>query len=136
MRCVTVTSPDRVAALVEELDRYPQDRAEIVFEIVAELDRAGDQDSALRWLGTLVEAGRVDGALARVEIAGLHFAAGCRELAQAELAALRACRIGDPAPYAMAAELLAEQGEQSSALMWFTMAATRFSDDQLAAAAG
>jgi hypothetical protein len=53
------------------LDHYPQDRAEIVFEIVAELDRAGDRVSALRCLGTLVAAGGVDDALAPVEIAGV-----------------------------------------------------------------
>jgi hypothetical protein len=107
-----------------------------VFEIAAEFDRAGDQRSALDWLRTLVAAGGLDGALARVEIASIYFNAGRDELATAELAAIRAECPGDPAPYAMAAELLAEHGEQATALVWFTMAAARFSDDQLAATAG
>ncbi len=109
---LTVSSPGRVSALVEELDHYPQDRAEIVFEILAELDRADDQVLALRCLGTLVAAGGVDGAWGPVEIAGGHFVAGRGELAYAKLAAPRTSRIGDPEPDAMAAELLAEQGER------------------------
>ena len=133
---MTATIAGKIPALLQELDRYPDDRGEIVFEIAAEFDRAGDQDSALQWLQTLVAAGGVDGALARVEIANIHYGAGRDDLATAQLAALRAARVRDPEPYAMAGELSADRGDEPTALVWFTMAATRFSDDQLAAAAG
>jgi len=133
---MTATVAERIPALLEELDRYPDDRAEMVFEIAAEFETAGDQESALGWLQTLVDAGGVDGALARVEIAAIHFDAGRNGLASAQLDALRADRVRDPEPYAMAAELFADRGEQSTALLWFTMAAARFSADQLTAAAG
>jgi hypothetical protein len=129
---MTATIAERIPALLEELDRYPDDRGEIVFEF----EQAGDQESALQWLQTLVDAGGVDGALARVEIASIHLQAGRDDLATAQLAALRAARVRDPEPYAMAGELFAARGDEPTALVWFSMAAARFSDDQLAAAVG
>ena len=133
---MTATTAGRVPALIEELDRYPDDRAEIVFEIVDGLRRAGDDEAALGWLRTLTAAGGFDGSMARVQLAEIHFDAGRADLAVAELDAIRDSRERGPDAYAMAAELLAERGDEQGALRWFTMAASRFTDEQCAAARG
>jgi hypothetical protein len=133
---MTATMTDRVAALIRELDQYPEQRAEIIFELAAELERAGRSESALEWLRGLVDDGGVDGALARVEIAGLHFAAGRADLAVAELAKIVSSRLGDAVPYASAAELLAERGDDEAAVRWFTTAASRLTAQERAAARG
>ena len=67
---------DRVATLVGELDEFPDSRAEIIFDLSAELAREGRTTEALQWLGRLAEGGDVDGALARVEMAAVHYQGG------------------------------------------------------------
>lgn len=127
---------NRAAVLIDELDQYPDDRAEIIFELAAELERAGRSEAALEWLRRLVDDGGVDGALARVEMASIHYAAGRADLADAELSEITKARLGDATPYLSAGELLAERGEDEAAARWFTMAAARLTEEERAAARG
>lgn len=131
---MTVTTTDGVAALLDELDRYPDERAAIIFELAAEFDHTGRPAEALEWLETLAHGGGVDGALARVEMAGLHYAAGRTDEADAQLTLLKRSRQPDPVPYASAGELLAELGDDAAAVRWFTMAALRLTGAERAAA--
>lgn len=127
---------DRVATVVGELDEFPDSRAEIIFDLSAELAREGRTTEALQWLGRLAAVGGVDGALARVEMAAVHYQGGRVVEAETELARVVASPLADPSPYASAAEMLAERGDDRAAVRWFTMAAVRFSADQIAAASG
>lgn len=136
MADVTATMTDQVAALMDELDQYPEQRAEIIFELAAELERVGRPESALEWLQQVADDGGVDGALARVEIAELHFGAGRADLAEAELGKVMRSRLGDAMPYASAAELLATRGDDAAAVRWFTIAAVRLTEEERAAARG
>lgn len=133
---MTATMKNRAAALVNELDLYPDEQADIIFELAAELERDGRPEAALGWLRKLVEDGGADGALARVETARLHYAAGDAELAEAELSTLKATRLSDAMPYVSAGELLVERGDDAAAVRWFTMAALRLTDAEHAAARG
>jgi SEC-C motif len=133
---MTATMTDRAAVLIDELDLYPDERAEIIFELAAELERAARPEAALEWLRRLVEDGGADGALARVEIASLHYAADHADLAEAELSKLMAARLSDAMPYLSAGELLVERGDDEAAVRWFTMAALRLTDAERAAARG
>lgn len=125
-----------IAGLLADLDRYPEDRPEIVLEIVAEIERAGDAESALAWLDTLTAAGGFEAAVARVELARLHFSCGRDAPAAAELAALRASREPAPEPYEMAAQLYVERGEDRAALRWIGIAVSRYAPEELADAMG
>ena len=104
---------DRVATLVGELDEFPDSRAEIIFDLSAELAREGRTTEALQWLGRLAEGGGVDGALARVEMAAVHYQGGRVAEAETELARVVASPLADPSPYASAAEMLAGAGRRS-----------------------
>lgn len=131
---MTTTTAERVPALIEQLSEYPDERAEITFEIADELRRSGDVAAALGWLRTLTDEDGFDGALAHVQIAEIHFEAGQDDLAAAELDEIRGER--EPDAYAAAAALLAERGDDTAALRWYTMAASRFADEQHEAARG
>ena len=133
---VTEVNLDRVPVLLAELDEYPDSRAEIIFDLSAELARAGRTSEAFEWLGRLAEGGGVDGAQARVEMAYLHYQAGRVAEAEAELATVVASPLADPGPYASAAEMLTELGNDRAAVRWFTMAAVRLTPDQIADASG
>ena len=133
---MTATTSARVPALIASLDDYPDERAEIVFEIVSELRRSGDDAAALGWLHTLTAARGLDASMARVEAADIHFEAGRADLAMVELDAIKNSRGRDPDAYSLAAELLAERGDHEGALRWFAMAASRLSEEDLAAARG
>lgn len=127
---------NRVATLLGELDEFPDSRAEIIFDLSAELAREGRTTEALQWLGQLAKGGGVEGAQARVEMAAVHYQDGRVAEAETELARVVASPLADPSPYASAAEMLAELGDDRAAVRWFTMAAVRFSADQIAAASG
>jgi tetratricopeptide (TPR) repeat protein len=124
----------RARRLEADADQYPDERAEILFEAAAAWKDAGDVDRACRLLEGILEFGGVDAGMARVQLAELYFTFGDGERAQAELAALKASRERDPAPYAMAGELFAERGDIRAALSWFNIAAARFPDDEIAEA--
>lgn len=133
---MTVTSSARVPALIASLDEYPDERAEIVYEIAAELCQAGDDEAALDWLGTVVATGGFDASMARVQAAEIHFEAGRTDLALAELDAIKDSRERDPEAYVLAGELLDARGDEQGALRWFTMGASRLREQELADARG
>lgn len=116
--------------------RVLDERAEIVFEIAAELCQVGDDEAALDWLGTVVAAVGSDASMARVQVAEIHFEAGRTDLAMAALDAIKDSGERDPDAYALAGELLDDRGDERSALRWFTMGASRLREQELADARG
>lgn len=120
--------------LEADAERFPDERAEILFEAAAAWQDAGDLDRARQLLERIVGFGGLDAGMARVQLAELYLTLGDDEHAQAKLAALKASRERDPAPYAMAGELFAERGDTRAALTWFNIAAARFTDDEIAQA--
>lgn len=124
----------RARQLEADADLYPDERAEILFEAAAAWQDAGDLDRARQLLEGILEFGGVDAGLARVQLAELYLTLSDGERAQAELAALKASRERDPAPYAMAGELFAERGDARAALSWFNIAAARFPEEEIAEA--
>jgi tetratricopeptide (TPR) repeat protein len=132
---VAVSEPTMRARQLEvDAEQFPDDRAEILFEAAAAWQDAGDLDRARQQLERIVGFGGVDAGMARVQLAELYLTLRDGEHARAELSALKASREPDPAPYAMAGELFAERDDTRAALTWFNIAATRFSDDEVAEA--
>jgi tetratricopeptide (TPR) repeat protein len=132
---VAVSEPTvRARQLEADAEQFPGERAEILFEAAAAWQDAGDVDRARQLLEGILELGGIDAGMARVQLAELYLAVGDGEHARAELAALKASRERDPAPYAMAGELFAERGDARAALTWFNIAAARFPDNEIAEA--
>lgn len=124
----------RARQLETDAEQFPDERAQILFEAAAAWQDAGDVDRARQLLEGIIEFGGIDGGTARVQLAELFLTIGADERAQSELAALKASRERDAAPYAMAGELFAERGDTRAAVTWFNIAAARFDDDEIAEA--
>jgi hypothetical protein len=136
MSSMTVTISALVPTLIASLNEYPDERAEIVFEIAAELRQAGDDKAALDWLDTVVAADGFDASMARLQAAEIHFEAGRTDLAMAALDAIKDSRERDPEACALAGELLDDRGDEQGALRWFTMGASRLREQEIADARG
>ncbi|HYU05524.1 MAG TPA: SEC-C metal-binding domain-containing protein [Jatrophihabitantaceae bacterium] len=78
----------------------------------------------------LIGCGGEDGDFARVHLAEHLFDLGRDEQARSELAALKATRRTDGGGWKLAAELLAERGDLSEALVWYSMATERFTPEE------
>lgn len=118
--------------LEEDLTRYPEERGEILIEAAGAWQRAGEYDRAIALLDEAVTLGGEDGGAARVELADLLFELDRDDEAAAQLAALRREHPASVMPYHLAAELLEHRGDLREALIWFTMAASRLTDQELA----
>lgn len=120
---MTASGEDKVEAariraelFEQNLRDYPEDRDEIVFELALAYKTAGDTDAAQRVLREVVAEGGVNGALARVDLAGVYIGLGQEDRAAAELTAVRKSRLPNPGPYVMAAEMLAAHRRGPEAL--------------------
>ena len=118
--------------LESELDEYPDERGEILLEAGDAWHRAGHPQRAIELLAEAVALGGENGGNARVGLAEVLFGLGQDEEARAQLEALRAARPMSPVPWHMAAELLEHRGELDQALIWFTAAVSRLSDEEMA----
>jgi tetratricopeptide (TPR) repeat protein len=122
---MTMRFEDAARELEAQLDEYPDERVDILLEASGQWRRAGDPERAAELLAEVVAVGGVDGAYGRVDLADLYYEQGRDADAVAELDAVRAARLSDPAPLMLAAELLEERGELENALLWFNMAYAR-----------
>lgn len=118
--------------LEEDLTRYPEERGEILIEAASAWHRAGEYDRAIGLLDEAIALGGEDGGAARVELADLLFELHRDDEAAAQLAALRRERPASVMPYHLAAELLEHRGDLREALIWFTMAASRLTEQEIA----
>lgn len=134
-----VSTSTRIRELEADLEKYPDDRAEILCELATACHEAGDHDRAERlWRELIADEGEgFDGSFARTQLAELYFDLDRSDEAYAELAALRAaCRPLDT-PYLaadLAAQLLESRGDLAGALEWHNLAVSYLSPEQLAAA--
>jgi tetratricopeptide (TPR) repeat protein len=121
--------------LVEEAERYPAQRGEILLEAAAVYRRAGAFDRAEAILRELIQVGDEDGELAQIELAECRFDRGLDAEGMELLSQLRAAR---PASMAcqLAAELLDEKGALEQALTWYNMAISRLTDEERSALYG
>lgn len=119
--------------LEADLDRYPDERGEILLEAAEAWWAAGEHDRALDLWTEAVSLGGEDGAEARVALADALFDLDRVDEAEAALEELRRLRPPSPAPYQLAAELLEARGELERAANWFDMAAARLTEEQLTA---
>lgn len=126
----TGTAAKTAAQLEAEMEKYPDERGEILFEAAQAARQAGDDDRAIALLTQAVALGGEDGGNARVELAEVLFDLGRTEEAQACLDELRSERLASPVPYHLAAELLEHCGELQQALTWFDLAADRLSEQE------
>ncbi|MCX4093795.1 SEC-C metal-binding domain-containing protein [Nocardia sp. alder85J] len=127
------TRPATLAAELEaDLDRYPDQRGEILLEAAVQWWHAADHDRAIELLRQGIDLGGEDAGNARVTLAEILFDLDRDADANAQLDALRQDRINSAAPYHMAAELLEERGDLQQALTWFNIATSRLSDDEMA----
>jgi tetratricopeptide (TPR) repeat protein len=129
----TKSAADIAAELEAELEEYPEERAQILTEAAEAWHRAGEHDRAIALLTEVVALGGEESGEARVALAGVLFDLDRVEEAQVQLDALRRERPSSPSPYHLAAELLEERGAHQEALTWFTMAATRLTEEEMAA---
>jgi tetratricopeptide (TPR) repeat protein len=83
-------------------------------------------------LAEAIALGGEDGGAARVALADLLFELDRADEAAAQLAALRRERPTSVMPYHIAAELLEDRGDLNEALIWFTMAASRLTEQEMA----
>jgi tetratricopeptide (TPR) repeat protein len=132
---MTTSHLDHAAAAREleaDLERYPDERGEILLEAADAWKRAGDRDRAITLLTEAVALAGDDGAAARVTLADVYFEFGDAERAHAQLDDLRRDRPPSPMAYHLAAELLEARGELDGALTWFGMAMARLTEEELA----
>ncbi|HEX5401629.1 MAG TPA: SEC-C domain-containing protein [Pseudonocardiaceae bacterium] len=115
-----------------DLEQYPEERGEILLEAAHAWQRAGEYDRATELLGEVIALGWEDGGAARVALADLLFELDRVEEAAAQLAALRRERPASVMPYHLAAELVEDRGDLNEALIWFTMAASRLTEQEMA----
>lgn len=118
--------------LEADLEQYPEERGEILLEAAEAWQRAGEYDRATALFGEAISLGGEDGGAARVALADLLFELDRVDEAAAQLAALRRERPASVLPYHMAAELLEYRGDLNEALIWFTMAASRLTEQEIA----
>ncbi|MCG3749638.1 SEC-C metal-binding domain-containing protein [Amycolatopsis sp. Poz14] len=123
----TGTAAETATQLEAELEKYPEERGEILLEAAQAWRQAGDDDRAIALLTQAVAAGGEDGGNARVELAEVLFDLDRAEEAQTCLDELRNEPLSSPVPYYLAAELLEHRGELQQALTWFDLAAARLS---------
>ncbi|MFE3172018.1 SEC-C metal-binding domain-containing protein [Amycolatopsis sp. NPDC059235] len=128
----TGTAAETAAQLEAELDKYPDEQGEILFEAARAWRQAGDDDRAVALLTQAVALGGEEGGNARVELAEVLFDLGEFDEAQARLDELRSEQLPSSMPYHLAAELLEHRGELQQALAWFDLAVARLSEEELA----
>jgi tetratricopeptide (TPR) repeat protein len=129
----TKSAADIAAELEAELEQYPDERAQILTEAAEAWHEAGEHDRAIALLTEVVALGGEESGMARVALADVLFDLDRVEEAQVQLNTLRRERPSSPAPCHLAAELLEERGAHQEALTWFTMAATRLTEEEMAA---
>jgi tetratricopeptide (TPR) repeat protein len=117
--------------LEAELEDYPDERREILSEAAEAWHRAGEHDRALELLGQAVALEGDEAGHARVDLADVLFDLGRIDEAREQLAALRRDRPSSAGPYHLAGELLEERGEYQEALVWFNMAYSRLSANEI-----
>jgi tetratricopeptide (TPR) repeat protein len=118
--------------LEAELADSPHERGEILIEAGESWHQAGDHRRGISLLSEAITLGGEDAGNARVALAEVLFDLDRAEEAHTQLDALRAERPPSPMPYHLAAELLEDRGELEQALTWFTLAASRLTDDEIA----
>ncbi|XVS65911.1 tetratricopeptide repeat protein [Actinosynnema sp. CA-299493] len=128
----TGKASDIAAQLEADLARYPDERAQILIEAAEEWREAGDHDRAVALLDQVIAEGGEEAGEARVALADLLFDLDRVEEARAQLDTLRRERPPSASPYHLAAELLEARGALEEALTWFTMAASRLTEEELA----
>jgi tetratricopeptide (TPR) repeat protein len=117
----TTRNPAEFARELEaEVEDFPEDRGSILLDAAWNWQQAGDVDRAIELLNQVLTLGGEDAGCARVSLAEVHFDL-CRD----------ADRPSSPVPFDLAGELLEERGELDEALIWFSMAAARLSEDDL-----
>jgi hypothetical protein len=133
MSAPSVDQQTRLGRQLEaDLRQYPEERGEILIEAAHAWQRAGEHDRAIELLSEAIALGGEDGGAARVALADLLFELDRVDEAAAQLAALRQERPVSVMPYHLAAELVEERGDLPNALIWFTMAATRLTEQEMA----
>ncbi len=116
-----------------DLDRYPDQRGEILLEAAQHWHRAGNHERAIELSTEAIALGGEDGAHARITLAEVLFDCDRSADACAQLEALRRERSPSAAPYHLAAELLEERGDLEQALTWFNIAVSRLTEQEMAA---
>jgi tetratricopeptide (TPR) repeat protein len=124
----------RLNELLSAAEEHLDDRIELAFEIADAYYRAGDSANAMHWLQVPLEGDQLDQAMARAEIAKIHFDAGEDDLAAAQLDQIRRLPDQDPTAFGYVADLLVARDDSQGAARWFDMAAARLTEDDLAAA--
>ncbi|HEY0454048.1 SEC-C domain-containing protein [Actinophytocola sp.] len=123
----------RVARELEaELDDHPEERGEILVEAAHAWHRAGDHDRAVELLDQAVALGGDDGGYARVTLAEVLLDLDRDAEATAQFDAMLADATPGPGPYYLAGELMAERADFEQALVWFTEAAGRLTEEDIA----
>jgi tetratricopeptide (TPR) repeat protein len=117
--------------LEAELELYPQKRGEILGEAADAWHRAGEHDRAFELLGQALALGGEEAGRARGDLADVLFDLGRVDEAREQVAALRRDRPPGAGPYHLAGELLEDRGEYQEALVWFNMAYSRLSADEV-----
>ena len=131
MTAPSTSAADLARELEADLERFPEERGEILLEAADAWHRAGEHDRAIELLREAITLGGEDGSSARVGLADVLFDLNQDDDAQAQLAELRRERPTSPMPYHLAGELLEARGDLQQALVWFTMAATRLTEQQM-----
>jgi tetratricopeptide (TPR) repeat protein len=117
--------------LEAELETYPDERGEILIEAADAWHRAGEHEYALDLLARAVALGGDDAGYAYFATSDMLFDLDRVDEAREALAALRSLRPPSAGPYHMAGELLEERGEFQEALVWFNMAYSRLSEEEM-----
>lgn len=122
---------DVARELEADLDKYPDERGEILLEAAYSWQHAGEHGRAIELLNEAIAIGGEDGQHARTALADVLFDLDRTEEARAQLDMLRADRPG-VSTCVLAGELLEEREEYQDALTWFNMAVCRLDETELA----